>query len=149
MSVPPSKILVSTDFSEPARKALDYAVALAKTTGAEIVLLHAYELPIVGFPDGTFLATAEMANQIIMSAQNSLDALVAPLKEAGVPVSLLLKNGDARETILESSKELGADLIVMGTHGRRGIARALIGSVTEAVVRTAECPVLTVRSPSK
>ena len=146
MSVPPSKILVSTDFSEPAGKALDYAIALGKKTGAEIILLHAYELPIVGFPDGAFLATAEMANRIIMSAQDALDSLAASRKAAGVPIATLLKNGDPRDTILAVAKDVAADLIVMGTHGRRGFARLLIGSVTEAIVRIAECPVLTVRA---
>jgi nucleotide-binding universal stress UspA family protein len=146
MTPTPSKILVSTDFSKASEHAVDYALGLARKLGAEVILLHAYELPMVGFPDGTLLATAEMANQIITSAQSLLDKMVVSRSDCGVRLTPLLRNGDPRDEILATAKRAGADLIVMGTHGRRGLARALLGSVAEAVVRTAECPVLTVRS---
>lgn len=149
MSATPFKILVSTDFSKPSEHALDYAIGLAQKLSAEVIVLHAYELPMVGFPDGTLLATAEVANQIITSAQTLLEKTVGTRKDRGVKITPLLRNGDPRDEILATAKGVGADLIVMGTHGRRGLARALMGSVAEAVVRTAECPVLTVRSATQ
>jgi nucleotide-binding universal stress UspA family protein len=144
MSILPKSILVPTDFSEPAERALDYAVALAERVGAQVTVLHAYEIPLVGFPDGALVATADIAGRIVRAAQEGLDVAVAQRKSHGVGLKSLLKTGDAREVIEAIAQDLGADLIVMGTHGRRGLSRALLGSVTEYVVRTATCPVLAV-----
>ena len=147
MSIPPKTILVPTDFSEPADGALDYAIALAEKIGAQVTLLHAYEIPVLGFPDGALVATADIAGRIASGAQAALEAAIAQRKNRGVELKALLKTGDARETIHAVAQDLNADLIVMGTHGRRGLSRALLGSVTEYVVRTATRPVLTVRGP--
>ena len=143
--IPPKTILVPTDFSEPAQKALDYAVELAEKLGAKVQVIHAFELPLVGFPDGTVTITAEMATRITVAAQKALDEVVEKYKGRSVELVTSLVQGDPREIVLETAKKLGADLIVMGTHGRRGIARALIGSVAESVVRTSSIPVLTLR----
>lgn len=126
----PKNILVPVDFGEASQAALDYAVDLAEGTDAKVFVLHTFEIPIVGLPDGVVAATAELTGRIVNAAQKAL-----------------LEQGDAREVILAEAKELGADLIVIGTHGRRGIARALIGSVAESVVRTSPVPVLTVHAP--
>ena len=91
--------------------------------------------------------TADVAERILTASQAALDATLERRKEAGVTLVGLLKNGDPRDVVPSTAKELGADLIVMGTHGRRGIARALLGSVAESVLRTAPAPVLTVRAP--
>ena len=142
----PTTILVPTDFGEGSDAALSYAVELAKVIGAELVVLHTYEIPVVGFPDGTLVATAELTSRILESAKEGLDAAAKKLAPTGVRVRTLVKQGDTWRTILEVADEVSAGLIVMGTHGRRGLPRALLGSVAEKVVRTASCPVLTVRA---
>ncbi len=143
--IPPKTILVPTDFSQAAAVALDYAVELAEKLGSKLLVMHAFELPLVGFPDGTMTITAEMATRITVAAQKALDDIVAKHETRGVELVTALVQGDPREAVLTKAEEVGADLIVMGTHGRRGIARALIGSVAESVVRTSSIPVLTLR----
>ena len=143
--IPPKTILVPTDFSHAAAVALDYAVELAQKLGAKLQVMHAFELPLVGFPDGNMTITAEMATRITVAAQKALDDIVAKHKPRDIEIVTSLVQGDPREAVLTKAAEVGADLIVMGTHGRRGIARALIGSVAESVVRTSSIPVLTLR----
>lgn len=143
--IPPKTILVPTDFSEAAQTALDYAADLAEKLGSKVHVVHAFELPLVGFPDGTMTITAEMAARITVAAQKALDDAVAKHKKRRVELLTSLVQGDPRDAVLTKANEIGADLIVMGTHGRRGIARALIGSVAESVVRTSPIPVLTLR----
>lgn len=143
--IPPKTILVPTDFSEPARDALDYAVELAEKLDAKVHVMHAFELPLVGFPDGNMTITAEMATRITVAAQSALDDILTRYRPRRVGLVTSLVQGDPREAVLTKAEEIGADLIVMGTHGRRGIARALIGSVAESVVRTSSVPVLTLR----
>ena len=142
----PKTILVATDFSQPADEALDYAISLADKIGASITVLHAYDVPSMGVPTGALLTSTDVAGQLRTSAQAALEAAVAKRKKGGVQMATLLKMGDARESIPAVAHDIAADLIVMGTHGRRGIARALLGSVAETVVRTASCPVLTIRA---
>jgi nucleotide-binding universal stress UspA family protein len=145
MSVP-KVILVPTDFGDPSDAALDYAVELARVFGSEIVLLHAYELPIMGFPDGAMVATAELTTRILEGAQLGLDNQIKSREGVGVTIRGLVKQGDAPRMINEAAAEVGAGLIAMGTHGRRGLPRALIGSTAEKVVRSANVPVLTVHA---
>lgn len=142
---PIETILVPVDFQEPSSRALAYAVALAARVGARVIALHAYELPIVGFPDGAMVITADVATRIINAAQKGLDDLVAKIGRPDVPLSAVLEQADARDAVLAVATRVGADLIVMGTHGRRGLTRALLGSVTESIVRTSPIPVLTLR----
>jgi nucleotide-binding universal stress UspA family protein len=146
---PIKTILVPTDFSEPAASALAYAVDLAEGLGAKVVLLHAFELPIVGFPDGVVVATADVASRIVNAAQKALDDAARTFAKRKVEITSLLKQGDPREVVLATANDVRAELIIVGTHGRRGIARALIGSVTESIVRTAPVPVLTVHGPPR
>lgn len=140
----PKTILVPTDFGASSEHALSYAVDMAKALGAELVLLHAYEIPMVGFPDGNLIATPEITSRIIEGAQVGLRKAVEQHGKAGVSMRTLLKQGATWRTITETATELGAGMIVMGTHGRHGLPRALLGSVAEKVVRMAHCPVLTV-----
>lgn len=145
----PKTILVPVDFSDTSEHALDYAVELAKSLGAKVVVLHAYELPVYGFPDGAFVATVEMATRIMNGAQAALAACVEKRKSAGVEMKTELRQGDPIEEIHAVADAVSADLICVGTHGRRGIARALLGSVTEQVIRTAKKPVLAIRGDAK
>ena len=142
----PKIILVPTDFSVAAETALDQALGLASKLGAKVYVLHAYQLPVVGFPDGVLVPTAEIASRVVTWAQSELAACVAKRKGSPVEIVPILKQADPREAVLAVAEEISADLVIMGTHGRRGIARALIGSTAEAVVRTSPVPVMTVHA---
>jgi nucleotide-binding universal stress UspA family protein len=139
------RILVPHDFSDTAQHALAYALDLAEKLGARVTIVHAYEV-VYGFPESVQLTT-EMLSAVQSAARTALEALVARTQRPGVVVDAVLRQGPAWSEIDEVAKEAHVDLIVMGTHGRRGIARALLGSVAEKVVRTAPCPVLTVHGP--
>ena len=107
--------------------------------------MHAYEIPIVGFPDGALIATAAVASRIADAAREGLDRTVAQHQGRGVPVDSLLREGVAFEEINHVADEVDADIIVIGTHSRRGLARALLGSVAENVIRTSHRAVLTIQ----
>lgn len=142
----PKTILVPHDFGTGSEHALTYAVELAKALGSEIVVMHAYEIPMIGFPDGALVATPELASRVLEGANTGLKKAVDTHVHAGVPLKGVVKQGPTWQTIIETATELGAGMIVMGTHGRHGLPRALLGSVAEKVVRAAHCPVLTVHS---
>jgi nucleotide-binding universal stress UspA family protein len=139
----PKRILVPTDLSDGAEQALDYACELARSLGARIDLLNVVPIPSLGVPEIGLAMTATMIDQLVIDSQSALDRLAAT-KCGGELGQALIKSGDARDMINQAASELGTDLIVMGTHGRRGISRALLGSVAETVVRSAPCAVLTV-----
>jgi nucleotide-binding universal stress UspA family protein len=139
------RIIVPHDFSETANRALEYGLGLAERLGASVTVVHAYEIPVYGFPEGP-VVTTEMAGQIEKASRSAMDALAKRAKRPGVEVSFALRQGPAWSEIQAVAKETKADLVVIGSHGRRGLSRALLGSVAEKVVRTAPCPVLTVRS---
>ncbi len=145
----PKTILVPSDFGTGSDHALAYAVALAKALSAEIIVMHAYEIPMIGFPDGAVIATPDLASRVSDSAQLGLKKTIELHANAGVPIRTVLKQGPTWRTIVETATDLGVGMIVMGTHGRHGLPRALLGSVAEKVVRTATCPVLTVHSGDK
>jgi len=138
------RILVPVDFTESSDRALDYAIELAAPFDASVFVMHAYEVPVYGFPDGAFIANGDVAARISTAAQKALDALVDSRKEKGVPLKALLRTGVAWEETNHVADELAADLIVISTHGRRGLARALLGSVAENIIRTTPRPVLVI-----
>ena len=137
-----SKILVPTDFSACSEQALDYATELASRIDAKVFLLSVIGIPSYGVPELGVGLTATMMDNLITDNQKALDELAKPREYVS---QTLVRAGDARDVILQTVDELKSDLIVMGTHGRRGFSRALLGSVAEMVVRTAKVPVLTVR----
>jgi nucleotide-binding universal stress UspA family protein len=139
-------LLVPVDFSETSEAALKYAVSLAQRLGARLVVMHAYELPVYGFPDGALVASTEIATRVMSGAQAGLDALVDRYRN-GTRVDTVLRQGVPWEEVRAVAEEVGADIIVIGTHGRQGLARALIGSVAEKIIRTSTRPVLTIHSP--
>jgi nucleotide-binding universal stress UspA family protein len=139
----PKVILVPTDFGTSSDHAIAYATELAKALGAEIVIMHAWEVPMLGLPDVAFVATADLTPRLLEAAQRGL-AEATKLVGGAVPTRSVLKQGPSWQMIIETSQEIGAGMIVMGTHGRHGLPRALLGSVAEKVVRTAHTPVLTV-----
>lgn len=139
-----TKILVPTDFSACSEHALDYAVELAARLDARVHLLSVIGVPSYGVPELGVGITAAMVDNLIADNQRALDQLG---REKKLVAETLVRVGDARDVILQTAEELKADLIVMGTHGRRGLSRALLGSVAEMIVRTSPVPVLTVRGP--
>ena len=141
-------ILVPHDFSETAESALQYALDLAQKVGATVTVMHAYEMPTYGFPE-TPVMTAEMTGQIERASRQALSGVASRASRPGVDLRTVLRQGVAWSEIVAVAKETNADLLVMGTHGRRGLARMLLGSVAEKVVRASPCPVLTVRGPEK
>lgn len=137
----PTTILVPTDFGEPADEALDYAISLAVKVGARIVLLNVLKLPVLGVMEMGAVVTEGAIDSLFTANQTELDRIASRRSE--VAIETMLRTGEPHDVILQVAKELPADLIVMGTHGRHGIRRLLLGSVAEAVIRAASCPVLT------
>ena len=140
----PKHILVPTDLSESAEQALDYACELARTIGATVHLLHVIGIPALGMPEIGLAMTSMTIDQMAVDGQTALDHLLETRCSA-TRGQALVRTGEARDVINQTAKELGVDLIVMGTHGRHGLSRVLLGSVAESVVRSAPCAVLTVR----
>jgi nucleotide-binding universal stress UspA family protein len=141
------RILHPTDFSSASRPALERALGLARDSRAELIILHvmAPVIPVVGegyIPPQTYEAIDTAARK---SAQTKLDALVARARKAGVRTRGLLVEGTPHDRIVRAAKAQRVDLIVMGTHGRSGLARLFVGSVASRVVSAAACPVMTVR----
>jgi nucleotide-binding universal stress UspA family protein len=141
----PKNILVPTDFSQGAEAALEYAVALAAKLDAKVHLLHVVGLQMLSAETGMVLS-ASIVDEIFKDNQKELDRLVAARQGQCGFGATLLESGDARGVIQVVANNLKADLIVMGTHGRRGFKRLLLGSVAETLVRIAPCPVLLVRT---
>jgi nucleotide-binding universal stress UspA family protein len=133
-------ILVPIDFQSGSDRALDHALAFAPRFEANVTLVHAYSLQPPAYAPGVAWPSVDFAD----AAQRALDASVRAAKERYPRVEGILVRGEPWEVILATAKDRAADLIVMGTHGRRGIPRLLIGSVAEKVVRLAPIPVLTV-----
>lgn len=142
-------ILVPTDFSETAARALGWARAMARAFGAEIALLHVADHAVAWMPVGGLGAvpapvSPDFVEEFTKTAQAALNGLAAGAPEV---TGRHLRHGHPREVILDVATELPADVIVMGTHGRRGFSHLFIGSVAEHIVRHAPVPVLTVRTP--
>jgi len=141
----PRRILVPVDFGEPSGVALDYATELAAKLDAEVVVLHVYEIPMLSVPDAPWVISSDVISSIEAASKVALERIIVHHKRPSVRMVPLLRAGDARTQIEAATKESGADLVVMGTHGRRGFSRMLLGSVAEFVTRTSSVPVLTVR----
>jgi nucleotide-binding universal stress UspA family protein len=135
-------ILVAHDFGEPAQGALEFALGLAGKLNAHVTVLHAYDLPIHGLEG--LAAGAALETHVQAAARTALDEIVAQSRDSAVDVESVLRTGPPWSEITATARDMHADLIVVGTHGRRGLSRAMLGSVAERVVRSAPCPVLTV-----
>jgi len=136
-------ILVPIDFGEVADHALEVAISFAAAMDAKITLFHATWVPAnapVSFGEGFEWPIDAFERQ----ARETLERAASKARQRYRRIDALVVTGEPREEILAQASRLGADLIVMGTHGRRGIARALLGSVAERIVRTSPIPVLTV-----
>ena len=143
----PRTILVATDFSEHADHALAYAAELAERLDARLHLVHAISVPVLGIPEMGIAYGSMIMESTVKESQDALAALADRYRARAPVANTHLEVGDARDVIDRIAEAIGADLIVIGTHGRRGVRRMLLGSVAEAVVRSAPCPVLTIRAP--
>ncbi|MCC6992329.1 MAG: universal stress protein [Acidobacteria bacterium] len=139
-----ARVLCPTDFSEFATAALSYAAALAASYGSEVRLLHVLTpFPIVA-PFGDVPGNGQLYESQRVQGQQALDAEAARVRRPGLVVDVELREGNAVHETLEAARDWGADLIVIGTHGRGGMERVVLGSVAEKVLRKAPCAVLTV-----
>jgi nucleotide-binding universal stress UspA family protein len=141
------RILHPSDFSSASRAAFNRAVDTAKAERAELLLVHVMGPVMPAMGDGFVPARVydDMERSMRAYAQKELDKLVAKAKAAKVRVRTLLLDGTPADRIVRAARSYHADVIVIGTHGRTGLARVFLGSVAERVVGTAPCPVLTVR----
>jgi nucleotide-binding universal stress UspA family protein len=138
-----NRILVPTDMSDCSLDALEYAAVVAKQSKASIELLHVLE-PVYYGIDFTFVHADERERKRKWMAER-IEHVSADLSRAGVLAKARVRGGVPPDAILEYAQTSGSDLIIMGTHGRRGLSHLLAGSVTEAVLRQGTCPVLAVR----
>jgi nucleotide-binding universal stress UspA family protein len=134
-------ILHPTDFSERSKHAFHLACALARDHGSRLIVLHVAAPIITAYGD---MILTEPVETTFKHMKTKLLALKAP---ENVQVDYQLEEGAPAEEILQVARESKCDLIVMGTHGRRGLGRLLMGSVAEQVMRKAPCPVVTVKTP--
>lgn len=138
------KILIPTDFSHTGDAALTLATSLARERGATLLIVHVEEPP-AAYGGGEMYYG--MPDPVTEDLRSMLKEVVPP--DPSVPCEHRLLTGDPASAIVRLAKEEAVELIVMGTHGRTGLMRLLMGSVAEAVVRRAPCPVLTLRQPSE
>lgn len=144
--VPFHHILVPTDFGEPSDRAVAFGIQLAKQFGAELSIVHAYEVPTYLYTglDNSMLG---LLGPIEEAAREQLDRVLFEVRKEVPAAQGLLRSGVAWHEILNAIAGSKADLVIMGTHGRRGVTHALLGSVAERIVRLSPVPVLTVRAP--
>jgi len=141
------RILVPLDFSANSTRALDYARGLAQRLGAALHLVHVCELPTMMTPalDAYAIALTDWSQRLSEEAEEQLSKITASLGDVAVSTEVLF--GPPASAIVDAAASNKADMIVMGTHGHGAVMHVLLGNVAERVVRTAECPVLTIREP--
>lgn len=138
-------ILAPVDFSEPSDRALAYAVELARQLDASLHVFHVQEMPVLATPSVGAPVPPELAAGAETDTRAELDRILAPYRDRGVTLRETLAHaGPPADAIVAYAREHPVDLIVMGTHGRTGLGRVLLGSVAEHVVRHAPCAVLTI-----
>lgn len=138
-------ILVPVDFSACSERAFGLALGLAERFEAQVVALHAVYLPTPTYAGETAVDYARLAGQAAGSAEEALHDFLRRL-DAPDTVRAVNRVGEPVQTILDEAKSISADLIVMGTHGRTGLQRLFLGSVTDRVLRVSPVPVLTCRT---
>jgi nucleotide-binding universal stress UspA family protein len=140
------RILVATDFSPASAPAFERALALARELSAQLLVVHAYQdgaMSELGFaPTGCY---ETWDREVRGHADVRVAPLLARAREQGVEAEALLVPGFPGDAIVEAARQRRADLVVMGTHGRRGVARLVLGSVAASVLASAPCPVMTER----
>lgn len=147
------RIIYASDFSPASLAALPHAVNVAKATGAELIIVHVLPSPIPVIGEMTYMDRETwdaVFADVQAEAHKQLDVLVARARDDGIATSGLVVDGPGvavpADEIIRTAKEKNVDLLVLGTHGRTGVAKFFLGSVAARVVATAPCPVLTVRA---
>ncbi|HYD49496.1 MAG TPA: universal stress protein [Terriglobales bacterium] len=144
-------ILVPVDFSEPTQRALDYALELARPFKAELIALHVLEPIAYASPADLYAGVAAQLGDLITeqrrSAREQMAKLQATFAKRRTELKTVIREGTAHQEIVAVAAKLKVDLILLTTHGRTGLSHLLMGSVAERVVRTAPCPVLSLRGP--
>lgn len=144
------RILCPTDFSKFSFRAADYGVALARHYDGEVHFLHVIPAALMHPDQYPYVAQPVMPDpEVRQRATDRLDAFVALSRTEGVRTRFSVQEGAAVDTILDTAEKDEAQLICLGTHGREGFERLVLGSVTEKVLRKAKCPVLTVSEPGE
>jgi nucleotide-binding universal stress UspA family protein len=140
-----SRILCPVDLSEPSRRALDHAVAVARWYGSAITVLRVIPpvVPLIGYSGEPYYLPPALSAADLEQVRRATERFAAR-ESGGPPMETLVVQGDVADQIDAHAGRLGAGLIVLGTHGHRGFERLMLGSVTERVLRTTSCPVLTV-----
>lgn len=153
-----NKILLTHDGSKLASAAIPHAISIAKTYNAELYVLEVIDaavriMPALSSMHATIASQTvldDLAKQEKKAAQKVLADIKEQLDEAGITnVTVIIEGGDARDEIVKAAKNHGCELIVMATHGRSGLKRALLGSIADDVVRNAHCPVLLIRPSTR
>jgi nucleotide-binding universal stress UspA family protein len=138
-------ILVPTDFSPHSEKALEFAEKLAKLTGGKIHLLHCYQINVGGISPYGVTIPDDFNREIREAAAEKVEELERKVAAEGIEVEAHITPRYPSEAVTDLAKEIGADLIVMGTRGATGLKHIFLGSVAERTLRIAPCPVLTVK----
>jgi nucleotide-binding universal stress UspA family protein len=138
-------VVLASDFSEASAAAVELAIAIVRQDGAALTVVHVCELPVL--PET--VPPVDLIKAITDADEMRLDALLATIRYRCPEARRVLRMGAAWEEILAVAAEVKADLVVVGTHGRRGLVHAMLGSVAERVVRLSTVPVLTVRATAR
>jgi len=140
------RILVPTDFSEGSRRAAEFACFLAKVLGARLTLLHVFHMPTAEYGDAVYATVVDRIPSLLRSCEAALQAEAALMKAGGFETATLLREGNPAHEIVDAARSQKMDLVVIATHTHRGLARGLLGSVAEKVVRLSPVPVLTIHA---
>lgn len=138
-------ILVPTDFSPHSEMALEHAIGLAKQFDGKVHLLHCYAVYVGAVSPYGIAVPRSYEKECREAAVDQIEEWVDKVKAAGIAVEMVVTPDAASDAIAATAEEIGADLIVLGSRGLTGLKHVLLGSVAERVVRTAPCPVLTVK----
>ncbi len=141
-------ILVPTDFEAPSTHALELAIGLARTFDADLTLLLVWDVPVYPYV-GMMVDVGNLISNSEQAATKQLSEELRRVQERVPRARSLLRIGVPWREVVASATALGADLIVMGTHGRHGLPRVFLGSVAERVVRSSPVPVLTTQEPAR
>jgi nucleotide-binding universal stress UspA family protein len=141
------RIVVPADFSNCSEEAWALAQRVAESLGSEVVLVHVFVAlhPYGDVPIGHADATGQAVESARKWVSEELNKMVARARGKGINARMVMRNGVPHQEIVELAKEESTDIVIMGTHGRSGLSRVLLGSVAERVIHFAPCPVLTVR----
>jgi nucleotide-binding universal stress UspA family protein len=141
------RIMVATDLTSASVPVTREAIALAKENGAELLIAHAYEPPNLAQAEAVAPGVYDEWNRNLRKdIEERLQPLLEDARKQGVQAGALVLAGAPHEAIAEAAKDNNVDLVMMGTHGRKGVSRFFLGSVASRVISTAPCPVLTIRA---